>query len=302
MRSRRRLTKKEKKNNKPGTLNFRRLLTLTSFLLIIILLTIFGLVFIDVRISRLVPDHRNTSSETKRILTQSKAKSLKDRKPKVAIIVDDLGSKKGPIDKLMEIKFPVNFAILPYRPYSKYAAEMANKKGWDVILHLPMEPKDSSGYMGSDAGEGVLLVGSTKEQILEKLDENLQSIPYIKGVNNHMGSKFTENGELMEVVLKRLSSKGLFYVDSLTTQNSKGYGIARTLGMKTVKRDIFLDEESEGVQYVHSQILKLITLSKQRGYAVGICHPYPQTVEALLKPLQNLYKEVEIASISSVIN
>ena len=305
MRSSRNLNKKGKTRKSPGILDFRRLFTLTSAFLIIVILAVFGLIFIDDRISRLIPDDKNTSpkfSEKHHELIRQEAKSLNYDIPKVAIIIDDLGLDKEPIDMLIELKFPVTLAILPHLRYARYAAEIANKRGWDVMLHLPMDPKDSSGYVGSDAGEGVLLVGSTKEQILTKLDANLQSIPYIKEVNNHMGSKFTENVELMEVVSKRLNSKGIYYVDSRTTHDSKGYDIARTLGMKTIQRDIFLDEQSEGVQYVESQMLKLVNLSKQRGYAVGIFHPYPHTDQASTRSLHNLDKDVEIASISTVLN
>ena len=87
-------------------------------------------------------------------------------RPRIAIIVDDIGMSKGPIDKLVELPAPVTFSVLPDLPYSKYAAEAARKKGWDVMLHLPMEPMESSGYTGSDAGEDALLVGLSKEAVL----------------------------------------------------------------------------------------------------------------------------------------
>jgi polysaccharide deacetylase 2 family uncharacterized protein YibQ len=80
------------------------------------------------------------------------------------------------------------------------------------MLHLPMEPMESSGYMGFDAGEDVLLVGQPKEAVLAKLGENLSSVPYIKGVNNHMGSKFMENQELMDMVLEEIDGRGLFFM------------------------------------------------------------------------------------------
>ncbi len=223
-------------------------------------------------------------------------------KPRVAIIVDDIGQHKEPIDKLLALEGPLTFAILPNLPYSTYAAEKAHQKGWDVILHLPMEPMESSGYMGQDAGEDALLVGQTKETILAQLDKNLASFPYVEGVNNHMGSKFMENDELMELVLERINSKGLYFVDSLTTARSVGYKTASSLGMRTVKRDVFLDLSSKGPDYVKSQLDKLVKISEKNGHAVGICHPYNATIEALAEYMPVLESEVEMSNASDVVS
>lgn len=233
----------------------------------------------------------------------SDRKIFDKEKPRVVIIVDDLGSKKEPIDKLLEIPAQLSFAVLPNLPYSKYAAEMAYKNGRDVILHLPMEPTDSSGYAAVDAGDGVLLMGLPKDKILDKLEKDLVSIPYIKGVNNHMGSKFTENSELMELVLEKIKSKGLFFVDSKTSLRTTGLQVAKKLGMKAAERDIFLDDgDLQAKGYVRSQVEKLIRLSKEKGYAIGICHPYPDTVKTLSELIPEIKKEVDIVPVSGVVN
>jgi polysaccharide deacetylase 2 family uncharacterized protein YibQ len=230
------------------------------------------------------------------------SKIFDKEKPKVVIIVDDLGFNKKSVDKLLQIPAQLSFAILPHLPYSRYAAEMAHKNGRDVILHLPMEPIDSSGYFGMDAGEDALLVGLPKSEILDKLEKNMSSVPYIKGVNNHMGSKFTENSELMELILQRIKNRGLFFVDSRTSSVTSGFQIARRLGMKAAERDLFLDEGSQGASYVRSQIDKLISISKEKGYAIGICHPYPNTVKVLSELIPQMKKEVEIIPVSGVVN
>ena len=240
--------------------------------------------------------------EEKPGIRETERQIFNKEKPKVVIIVDDIGLNKGPVDKLLEIPASLSFAILPNLPYSQYAARMAYKKGRDVILHLPMEPMDSSGYTGADAGDGVLLVGLSKDEILSKLERDLASVPYINGVSNHMGSKFTENSELMELVLERIKSKGLFFVDSRTSPRTTGFQIAKKLGMKTAERDVFLDEGSEGASYIRLQIEKLINISKQKGYAIGICHPYPDTVKVLTQMIPEVEKEVEIIPVSGVVN
>lgn len=221
--------------------------------------------------------------------------------PKIAIIVDDIGMNKGPIDRLIELPAPVTLSVLPNLPYSKYAAEAARNKGLDVMLHLPMEPMESSGYTGSDAGEDTLLVGLPKGAVLAKLDENLSSVPYIKGVNNHMGSKFMENQELMDMVLEEIDSRGLFFIDSMTSSGSVGYKTALMMGMKTGKRDVFLDDSSKDAAYVKSQIEKLVGIAEKNGYAVGICHPYPGTVEVLTEMIPQIDSRVDIVPVSSIL-
>ncbi len=243
-------------------------------------------------------------SEDEAQTTSKKKESAANNFPKskIVIIVDDLGLNKNPIDQLLKIQSPITFAVLPNLPYSTYAAEKADKKGWDVILHMPMEPKESSGYIGTDAGDEVLLVGLPKDTILTKLNNSLNSIPHVKGVNNHMGSKFMENGELTELILKNLKKKGMFFVDSKTSSQSTGYDTAMELGMKTAQRDIFLDHSSKSSTHVKKQLKKLIEISKKRGYAVGICHPYPGTIEALTEMIPKIDDEVEVVSISNIIN
>jgi len=241
-------------------------------------------------------DKSRASKSKKGTLIKSSPKS------KIVIIVDDLGLNKKPIDQLLKIPAPITFAVLPNLPYSSYAAEKADKKGWDVILHMPMEPKESSGYTAVDAGDEVLLMGLPKEAILSKLNNSLSSVPHVIGVNNHMGSKFMENGELMELILKDLKGKGLLFVDSKTSSESKGYETALELGMNTAQRDVFLDNLSKGSQYVKDQLEKLVDISKKRGYAIGICHPYPATVKALSEMIPQINDEVEVVSISNIVN
>ncbi len=228
--------------------------------------------------------------------------AMEKEKPKVVIIVDDMGFNRDSVDRLLEMEAPINFAILPYKPYSRYAAEKAQQRGWDVLLHLPMEPKSTSGYVGHDAGDGVLLESLPKNEIIKTLDDNISAVPFVKGVNNHMGSKFTENPELMEVVLKELNSKGLFFIDSKTSADSKGFEIAKALGMKTAIRDVFLDQASQDERYVNSQILRLVHVSKVKGFAVGICHPYPETLMALRYMLPKIEADVEVTNVSSLLN
>ena len=220
---------------------------------------------------------------------------------RIVIIVDDLGGDKHSINKLINIPANLTFAVLPNLPYSKYNADVVTKSGKELILHLPMEPKLSSGYDAQDAGEGVLLVGQTKQEIMNNLENSLNLFPNIVGVNNHMGSKFTESEELMKVVIQRLKKSELYFIDSLTSNKSTGYYLARSMGVETARRDIFLDSRNRGKEYFSNQFRSLVKKSRRNGYAIGICHPYPQTIEALTEEIRKLDGDVKIAFASEVV-
>ena len=220
-------------------------------------------------------------------------------KPRVVLVIDDLGNDRESVDRLVEMNFPLNMAVLPYLPHSGYAAREARENGMDVILHLPMEPKYSSGYTADDAGEGVLLVGYPISRLKEELRKNILAVPGAVGVNNHMGSKFMENEKLVGVVMDEIGARGFYFVDSLTTADSVGYRVARNLGVKVLRRDVFIDEADRGKDYTVEQIDRLVKIAEKNGMAVGIGHPYPQTIEALSQYLPEVAGRVEFVTISS---
>ena len=223
----------------------------------------------------------------------------KPRRPGVFLIIDDLGGDKESIDRLLKIKQPINLAVLPHLPHSRYAARVAYRGGMDVILHLPMEPKDASGYTADDAGEGVLLLGFSIDQIRKELRRNIMAVPNVAGVNNHMGSKFMENEEPVRTVMQELKSRNLYFVDSRTTPDSRGYSVAKQLGVKTLKRDVFIDQKERGKEYTIKQLDKLVRIAEKKGIAVGIGHPYPPTIEALAEYMPEIEEKVEFMKISS---
>lgn len=213
---------------------------------------------------------------------------------KVAIVIDDIGHNLNLARKLMEL--PVTFSILPYRPYSVRIAEEARAKGREVLLHLPMEAKDP----GKDPGKGSLLVSMSSDEIRRIVDKDLRAVPYIKGVNNHMGSLFTEDGRLMEIVLEEVKERGLFFLDSKTTSSSTGYTLAKMMGLKAMERDVFIDNERD-VDYIKKQLKRLMEIAKRRGYGIAIGHPHPSTIAAIREMLPSFEKEgIEVVPVSSL--
>ena len=223
----------------------------------------------------------------------------KSQRPGVILIIDDLGYDKKSIDRLLRIKQPLNLAVLPHLPHSRYVARAAYSGGMDVILHLPMEPKYSSGYTADDAGEGVLLLGFSIDQIREELRRNIMAVPNIVGVNNHMGAKFMENEEPGKASMQAPKARNLYFGDSLTTPDSRGYSTAKRLGVKVLKRDIFIDQSERGKEYTKEQLDRLVRIAEKKGIAVGIGHPYPQTIDALAEYMPKIEKKVEFMKISA---
>lgn len=200
--------------------------------------------------------------------------------PSVAIIIDDLGAETGIVDSLFALNIPVAFSILPHLKYSRSVALNARKMGQVVMLHLPMEPKSES----MDPGQGALFVDFEDFLIIKRFEENLASTMGIEGVNNHMGSRFTESEPKMRVVLEEIRKRGLFFIDSRTTAGTVAYKTALSMGVPAAERSVFLDNDRE-VEMIAVKIMELARKALNNGSAIGIGHPYPETVEAMRKTI-----------------
>jgi len=221
----------------------------------------------------------------------------KEARPRIAIIIDDLGNSKRVDDEVLAIDAPLTVSVFPLLSDSKNAAEKASSNGMEVMLHLPMEPLD---YPKSNPGEGVLLTSMDDIAIITQLYEDIKSVPGIKGVNNHMGSKFTEDLEKMRIVLMQLKDKGLYFVDSKTSPRSKSDKTAREMGLRAGARDVFLDnQQDEG--HIIGQIEELKKIARKHGSAIGIGHPYPVTIATLRKAIPGVEKEFNIVHASELV-
>lgn len=218
-------------------------------------------------------------------------------KPRIAIIMDDLGADTAVAEKLLALDAPINFAVLPYLPHSKDVAVKATRAGMVVLLHLPMEPK------GDDVppGKGALYIKQGDAEIGSIVAGDLDSVPGATGVNNHMGSRFTEDGAKMAVALKEIKARKMFFVDSLTSPQSQAYETAVSMGLPAVRRDVFLDNEKD-MEKITAQLEKLGKIARKRGYAIGIGHPYPETLEALPAGISAIKDSgVEIVKVTELI-
>ncbi|HTP66464.1 MAG TPA: divergent polysaccharide deacetylase family protein [Geobacteraceae bacterium] len=204
----------------------------------------------------------------------------------VAIIVDDMGSSVQEVNELMAIKLPLTFSVIPGLAKGREVAQTAHAGGYQVMIHMPMEPQ---GYPKQRMEQNGLLLSQDDGEIRKRLSGFMQAVPYALGANNHMGSRFTEDREKMGTVLGFLKGKGFFFIDSKTSPRSVGYSLAREMGLATAGRNVFLDNEQRD-DYIRGQLDQLVDIARRKGMAIGICHPHKATIAVLTAALPELRK------------
>jgi polysaccharide deacetylase 2 family uncharacterized protein YibQ len=195
---------------------------------------------------------------------------------RLAIILDDLGSDRAAADAIFALPYPLTISVLPNQAHSVEIAEQAHRRGYEVLLHLPMQ---SVGNETPEAQE--LHPGMPADDIPVLFEQMIESVPNATGVNNHQGSEATADPALMEELMPVLQKWNLFYVDSRTTAATVAYDTAQRLGVPSAFRNVpFLDDVAE-VPAVHKQLELALRGAKEKGEAIAIGHPHPATLEAL---------------------
>lgn len=225
----------------------------------------------------------------------SPAVPLSRKLPKVAIVMDDLGNNRSSAVEVMKIKEPLSFSILPMQKFSVWIAEEGHRLGRDIMLHVPMEATRLL-----KLGEGGLYTWMTGGEIISALNEDLETVPHIKGVSNHMGSAFTQDEQSMEAFFAGMKGRGLFFLDSLTAPGSVGFKFAKQRGIKALRRDIFLDNTDDPAA-IDAQWKKLVRIARKRGYAIALAHPRKNTLMFLQDVLEN-NGEVEVVPVSELLD
>lgn len=214
--------------------------------------------------------------------------------PKIAVVLDDLGPNKKAAEHFFGLNAPFTLSILPQETHTSWVAEEAQRLGYDVIGHMPMEAK-----IPHKLGKGGLYTWMTEKEIRDILEKNINSIPHLTGVSNHMGSAFTEDERGMSVVMSVLKNHDLFFLDSLTTPRSLGSVLATEHNIKILKRDVFLDNE-DNPDYMREQWQKAVRIAQKRGYAIVLAHPKKSTTEFLAQAFVDDNDKVDIVPISEL--
>jgi uncharacterized protein len=226
--------------------------------------------------------------------------TIQSRK-RIAILIDDIGYDLSPLYELLKIDASLTFAILPHYAHSVDAANILHSAKREILLHLPMEPHT---FPDENPGVGALFVSMSDRRIREVVDKDLDAIPYLSGVNNHMGSRFMENESKLSIVFSELKKRNLFFVDSRTTPLSKGRRIAQELGLPFVSRKIFIDNDNNDYMTIFRNLTTKIDgeFENESEAVVMIGHPHMKTIKALKEAIPVLKaRGIDIVPVSALV-
>jgi hypothetical protein len=233
--------------------------------------------------------------------TSGPASSQRDQRPagaRLAIILDDLGSDRAAAAAIFALPYPLTVSVLPNHPHSIDISEEAHRRGYEVLLHLPMQS------VGNETPESQeLRSGMPPDDIPLLVDQMMQSVPDAVGINNHQGSQATSDRGLMSELMPVLRQWNLFYVDSRTTAATVAFDAARESGVRAAYRNVpFLDDVAE-VLAVRKQLELAFRDAAVKGEAIAIGHPHPATIQALSELLpQSEARGVHLVFVSSLVH
>ena len=201
----------------------------------------------------------------------------------VALIMDDMGNSLDTLDALIALRRPVTVSVLPYSAHAAETARLARENGLEVLLHLPLESVNNHEAMADT--EGMIVATMTEPAIVAAFEASYDRVPFAAGTNNHMGSRFTAERDLMRAILKPIKERGLFFVDSRTTAKTVALDEARKMGILAAERDVFLDADEDRGR-IRGRLIELFQKARKKGRAIGICHPFPETLAVLKSTFQ----------------
>ena len=217
---------------------------------------------------------------------------------RAVIVIDDMGRDLEAAHKLLALDYPLTFSVLPYLAHTQETAQEVHRSGREVMLHLPMEPEPSAQM---SPGEGAILVGMNAAEVRRVVQNDLASVPYVAGVNNHMGSRATKDAALMADVMKTLADHRLYFIDSRTTAASTALDAAQRQRLPAFYRSVFLDD-TETVPYTLGKLREFRHKVEQEGVALAIGHPHATTIAALAKfPPELERADIELVAPSQIV-
>lgn len=217
--------------------------------------------------------------------------------PAIALIIDDMGNHASHGEHALSLGGRVTYAFLPHTPHARRLAERAHREGKEVMLHLPMDS-----YDGNQLGPGALTLHMTERAFKRTLNANIEAIPHVAGLNNHMGSLLTRHPGAMAWLMQVLDQRpGMFFIDSRTTRETVAEQLALEYDVPNTRRNVFLDNDRDPAK-IRANFGWLVRQARQQGFAVGIGHPYPETLSVLGDELERLGEHgVRLISASEII-
>jgi polysaccharide deacetylase 2 family uncharacterized protein YibQ len=214
---------------------------------------------------------------------------------RLCLVLDDTGYSLENVQSFLDINIPLTFAILPDLKYTNQSASLISSYKEDYIIHQPMEAA-----AGDDPGEGAIYNRMTKDEIIAVLEKNYAQQPKAAGMNNHMGSAVTANLDTMNVIFGWLKAKGLFFLDSYTTADSKAALAAANFGMEIQRRDVFLDNDKD-YQSIKVMVEKSMELALKQKKALAIGHVGSVQLAKVLADMKTTFerKGIELVSLDT---
>ncbi len=203
-------------------------------------------------------------------------------KPKIVFVIDDMGNTGAYVEEIKKLQNKVTYSILPMLAHTQAFNQLSETTHAEVILHLPLPS-----VKGTIPGPGLITLAMPDSEVLDVLSRDLASVPHRVGVNNHMGSLGTSDPRLMDLILKELKDRGLFFLDSYTTPKTLGLSIGKKFHLPVLKRDVFLDNEDSQPE-IRQQIDRLAAIARSKGYAIGIGHYRFNTLRVLQDEIPRL--------------
>ena len=218
-----------------------------------------------------------------------KNKDIQRQTGNIAIIIDDFGYYDDKITKrFLELEYPLTLSILPGQKYTKRIAQKAKQHSKQILLHLPMEPKQGR----VEQTEFTIMTNMSNEQIVDHLNKAIEILPDAVGVNNHMGSKATEDKRVMDVVCRELKQKNMMFIDSKTSLNSVSSEVAADYDLKFEQNATFLERDrNEEERHIRNKLKLAAKIAEKKGKVVVIGHPYQETINVLSEELPKLEKQ-----------
>ncbi|MFH1411071.1 MAG: divergent polysaccharide deacetylase family protein [Candidatus Omnitrophota bacterium] len=213
---------------------------------------------------------------------------------RAALVLDDFGYNKRNLAALKELDVPITLAVLPHTPYAKDICAFADENGFEVILHLPMQPEGA----GAPVEKNTINADMDEAAVRKTIADALMSVPNAKGVSSHMGSKATKDARLMSIVFNELKNRDLFFLDSFTSGESVCREEAKLAGVTYFRRDIFIDNVQEPGD-IAERLDEMEAAADTSRTMVGIGHDRVLTVRVLKESAAGMNeKGVELVFLS----
>jgi polysaccharide deacetylase 2 family uncharacterized protein YibQ len=237
------------------------------------------------RFDYLIGGHRTQTIHLITPLAVVARPKLESRKPRLAVVIDDLGNDRAQAETLFRLSYPLTLSVMPHLANSGEIAEEAHRRGYQVLLHLPMASN------GGQLDEPIeLRPGMSSSAVGTTLAAMLDTVPYAAGVNNHEGSLGTSDPALMNELMPLLRERNLFFVDSRTAATTVAENAAHSAGVPATSRNVFLDDDQSPAA-IRKQFELAIRDAREKGAALAIGHPHPQTLQVLSEMLPEVQSQ-----------